>query len=371
MSLCHLIDSIEAGTFQHSEDQELSLAVRIQEELAAGEENEARKKLFGDARHLANHIIQRYLALDQVDRQKLADTYDTEECFNYLGAINNKKRNVLSRNIGINNLQTLILISNYSKVLPILLDYIEFLERTDRPNFKNSRLCGYFNNKGLLSVYRTDLSTGHALRDRGKATDSLCYGLPDDLKKRLTDVSLFIPHRTKLLENYIKFVTTQPSPKPGRISLRVYLQKGGKGWYLFDFRTLKKAVGEIDLISSLTYQLPESLKERVLDASSLLEPRKRILKNYIIYCNHGGELPLFEYLRTHDLVGNLTGRNSAASLSSYVENNFVLGRRWKVGERRDYVGSLSYRINDKVLVKRVEHFNNEYTTTIRNGGLVK
>ena len=106
---------------------------RLAKEEALKKENERLANLFNDVRILADHLIEDYLVLDRKDKIEMADLYGTEKFFKILGGLrrNTKKRLINKlKNKEIKNAKKVIdltnRISNYSKLLPILENYIKW-----------------------------------------------------------------------------------------------------------------------------------------------------------------------------------------------------------------------------------------------------
>ena len=130
MSLCELINRFESGEVSDT-DLDHALAVNVAEELAQVEENEQQAVLFGDVRILADHLIEQYLVLDQADKARMTEVYVGEKIFQKIGGIQNSKKKKLKEKLGDKNLNLLLHISNYSKLVPIIESYARFIGGAD------------------------------------------------------------------------------------------------------------------------------------------------------------------------------------------------------------------------------------------------
>jgi hypothetical protein len=342
-SLCQLVDTIESGTFQPSKEDDLSLAVRIQEELAAGEENKARKKLFGDARHLADHIIKRYLVLDQETRQKMADVYETEQmgsgnrlragAFQNIGGIRTGTRVKLKNYLNNSEINLLNHISNYSKIIPFLVRYSEFVEKLPKPTRKETLFPNFLLNIGqrALNNYNFCENRKYLVNDERHSAEVLTWGVPEELRKRVLDCESLVNYRTKRINEYCEWVRKLDVPLIKYSGLHRFFVERDEEWITrYDFRAMNLLRGRTrkSLIDSVTYGLPEELKESIVASASLLAPRIVFLEKYAIMLEDlkspvGRKVKLTNMLATTNIQGESVDKKGEGSLSQWIQTDFA------------------------------------------------
>ena len=233
MTLDQLINKFEAGKVTDA-DFEHPLARDIVEELAQCKESDVQKALFDDTRILADHIIEPYLSLDREDKLNMAEAYQTEECFQIIGGIHSHTQSNLKRSLGDSNLWLLSFISNYSRLIPILQNYIRYIEGNETLSRRFSSLAHYLCNRNIegrrvkksskesmQSFYEYDFRNNSIFKkiDAKSVLESMTYGIPEELKQRVLDVASLLPQRIKALENYVKYVEENENLKKTNSSL--------------------------------------------------------------------------------------------------------------------------------------------------------
>lgn len=393
MSLADLITDIENETWKITEDTDLTTVIRIKEELAACEQNEARAKLFGDARQLADVIIKKYLALDQEDRQKMADVYETEECFERIGALLPSQRHRFLKILGNRNFLLLRQISNYNRLIPILEEYIHHVETSPNIKVGNSSLLYYLYNYPLVGE-EANSSTSKSLArfimynfvknkkmsntNKRAVFKSLTYGVPEDLKQRVKDAMSLLPVRKKILENYVYYISNDFNLNMAYASLRFYLSnfnldgkrvtKASKqslnSFTAFDFKKNKtiKKITSWSIFNSLTYRISVKLRKKVRNAMTLLPIRKRILENYLSYINNTPnaeprKLTLSYYMFNFNMIGKPVESMGPESLMNLYYYDFCKGQKVRSTNLAKAVTSMLYSVKDEDLIAKVRKYN--------------
>src|SRR3989344_2710640 len=237
MSLCELINRLEAGA-PAADDLGHPLALAVVAELGQCEKSEEQRKLFGDCRVLADHIIEQYLRLDCEDKLKMAEVYQQEGCFRRLGGVGGFVQKKLRKRLGKPNLELLLWISNYSKLIPVLERYITWVESQDHVNPGRVYLSGYLrsnnlngrqvkegSNRSLHSFVRYDF---HALKrrmhgDHNIVLESILFGVNDALQGSVLDAHSLLATRRIILENYIAWIEGLTDVNTGMVSFIGYL----------------------------------------------------------------------------------------------------------------------------------------------------
>ncbi len=362
MTLDKLIQRFEKGNIEDT-DFEHPLARSVIEELAQCEENNLQKKIFGDAKILSDGIIERYLKLDREDKLKMAEVYETGKYFQKVGGLPPSTRKSLIKLLGDSNFLLIHQISNYSKIIPVLENYCDWIENIKKINPSQASLQNYLNspnrNIGKATMVKDSLGSwcGYDFekaeymksRNDKRIVKSLTYGVPKDLKSRVKEAESLLPLRIKVLENYCDWVDSG-KVKPGKSSLQYYITshtisgdtaiinsiESMNSWATYDFRESKmlresinsqsKEIVREEIFESLTHGVPKKLKERAKQASSLVPLRIKILENY---CKHVEDAKLLKpsfaslrlYLKSYDYHGNKANK-FGDSLNSFTQYYF-------------------------------------------------
>ena len=161
-----------------------------------------------------------------------------------------------------------------------------------------------------------------------------------------------LPNRIKVLEDYVSYVESKKSPNPNEVGLYKFLRKNNlESWYKTDFRAgrgWEEERNEEKTFLSLTYKVPDELKQRVSDAMTLLPHRIEVLEDYVSSVEskispNSSEVGLCKFLIENNL-------------RSWYRTDFRAGRGWETGEKIDTISSLTYRIEDKELVEKVRMY---------------
>jgi len=284
-------------------------------------------------------------------------------------------------------------VRDYMSLLPIrikiLENYANYVENA--PNLKkdNSTLSYYFrhhNIKGkkiregsrnsLINLYGYDF-INNTVMDKvnpQSAFEPLTFGIPDALKQRVRNAMTLLPFRIKILENYIEYVEDGPNPRHSNLAYYLfnYNLKGKKvktgsansltRFYYYDHNINREFKLSIEAaFQSLTYGVPEELKQRVRDAMSMLHVRKRILENYVHYIENTPNLKvksrtLGNYMGYHDINGRKVQYGCKDSLINFYKHDFITNRRMVKADRELAFKSLTYGIQDQELVAKVRRY---------------
>ncbi|HLC47359.1 MAG TPA: hypothetical protein VJI75_06560 [Candidatus Nanoarchaeia archaeon] len=390
MSLCELINRLEAGA-PAADDLGHPLALAVVAELGQCEKSEEQRKLFVDARKLADHIIEPYLRLDRQDKLKMAEVYEREKCFRKVGGINSLIQEKLKKKLGDELFLLLRSISNYSKLIPVLERYVARIEGGDiRP--KTSTLYYYVLRHGwggelvkraspdslkICTTYNFQNNKSCLRGGTGVVLETMLFGVDDDLKKRMLDAHSLLPVRKRILEQYVRHVESSGDVTPCGVSLSGYLYTHGFGgeeiesqscdslqsFAQFDFRVHKSGLhgGKNSVLDSMLHRVDDDLSKRVLDVRSLLSVRKRILANYISwieskdYVKSSG-VSLSGYLRTHGFGGEDVNRDSSDSLITLAIFDFRTHKSRMRGGNPAVVESMLFGITDQDLIAKVRKY---------------
>lgn len=371
MTLEALILRCETGEMLEA-DYEHHLAKDVLDELAQGTEEEKQAALFTDVRKLSDGIIEQYLTLDREDKLKMAHVYQEEECFKRIGVFytstRKRLRSVDINNlgpVGKNNLNLLLQISNYSKLIPVLENYLKFIERNNvKPS--GASLGFYLSNHNLegkkvkhksiesmSSLSRHDFVNNQVLerKDNKSILKSLTYGVPEELEKRVEEAGTLLPVRIKILEDYVEYVEKIDFLTPMTSSLAYYLRnhnldgkevRGRESMSTLstnDFasdKVLKKQDNK-SIRESFTYGVHEQLKRKVEEAETLLPLRIKILKNYVQHIEASNYInpsssSLARYLRIHNVKGEEFKAQSAKTMAALSTYDFKNGCGLKINQ---------------------------------------
>src|SRR3989344_5083024 len=286
MSLCELINRLEAGA-PAADDLGHPLALAVVAELGQCEKSEEQRKLFVDARKLADHIIEPYLRLDRQDKLKKAEGYEREKSFRNVGGINSLIQEKLKKKLGDELFLLLRSISNYSKLIPVLERYVARIEGGDiRP--KTSTLYYYVLRHGwggelvkraspdslkICTTYNFQNNKSCLRGGTGVVLETMLFGVDDDLKKRMLDAHSLLPVRKRILEQYVRHVESSGGVTPVSVSLSGYLRTHGFGGEdvnrdssdslitlaIFDFRTHKSRMrgGNPAVVESMLFGITD------------------------------------------------------------------------------------------------------------------
>jgi len=270
MTICDMISRFEARTPTDT-DIEHELAGRVIEELGKCKESPEQAVLFTDARKVADHLLEQYLKLDQDDKAKMAEVYATEECFNKIGGFNGALRKRFHHILADDVINLLGQISDYLQIIPMLESYIEFTKTQGAKGVRHSTLIHFLLN---YNVGGEKINSG----DRGSL--ALCYR-----------------------RDFIKGIKIKEKTKKS-------------------------------IFESLTWGVPEKLREKVRDASSLINVRIRVLENYLKYSEGQDEIninnsTLAYYLTNHNIDGEFVGKLGEGSLYLFYIYDFKKGETFK------------------------------------------
>jgi len=283
-------------------DFEHPLARDIVEELAQCKENELQATLFGDARKLADHIIEEYLCLGREDKLKMAETYK-KEFSELLGGISSGKRKHLQVVLGKTNLNFLLQISNYSKLVSILENYIEYV-KTSKTNLLRSYQLSYYlynhNTKGkkvergsknsMKKLYEYDIKNNKIFNKKNNSLlfDSMTWGISEKVMEEMIDARSILKPRIKILESYLANLERNTNLKISNSSLQLYLAThdidGNKleknkrnslqSFIHYDFKNNQDGkTNGFSLLESITFRVPDNLRKKVFDTATLLTKR--------------------------------------------------------------------------------------------------
>ena len=242
-------------------------------------------------------------------------------------------------------MESLLHISNYPKLIPILKNYLTYIDvnyirNNKNLKFKHTYLTYYISNynikgikvsrdKSLLSLYQYDFQNNEIFKTQGKTQGlksllkSLIWGLPNELKQSVIDATSLLHKRKKILENYIYYISQSQHIIPSTSSLGHFLNHYNingkkvkicspmslKSYYRYDFRKGKdfKKWNDKEVAESLCLGVSKELKQEVKKAQSLLPVRIKILNNYVNYVENNPDIRLTQatlnsYCRTHNLA---------------------------------------------------------------------
>ncbi len=348
-----MIDRFEREAYIDT-DFDHSLAAQIMQELAECQQEPRQAALFADVRKLADHMIDRYMRLDREDRLKMAIVYEREECFREIGPYSSLREKAITSKdieslgiIGPTNFLFLCQISSYSKLIPVLENYIWFVDNNfdSFTSILNKDLTYYFDNydagknrvrkassDSLYAIERYDFRKGRRFRkgekDDYSTFDSLTYGVTLGLRKKVETAGNLEKQRRRMLEHYLVHIRSnwRIIDNIKGLSLSNFLLKESLRFYNYDFRSRTRfAPGkrkEGGLVDSMTLGLPEKFRREVMGASHLVEPRISILKNYIQYVKESDDLKhnqssITYYLTNFSFDGVRVGLASSDSMNSF------------------------------------------------------
>ncbi len=363
MELCDLITEIERGDFSHAQEADFSLVGNIMSEIEVAKENPARARLFRDAKQLNDVIIEPYLRLDEAVKQEMAEVYEQEKCFRRLGGIQSETKLRLEHKIGKENLLLIGHISNYSKLITMIQNYISWVENYQNPNPRDMSPIQYFgchniigqkvpkHRKGSLKAIHTyDFKNGMTKKNQNKTAiiNSLLYGIPEKLKTKFMDATALIPVRKKILDNYLAWTQQFSEPTSGQFKLTSYLSTHSLdgqrvkamsmeslcNFSLFNFRTWKRQKFDSQelVIDSLCFGLNEEYRELIFNTAKMVPQRIQILRNYNKWVLNnmdlkpGSSVSFIKYLRTHSQSGEEVDVGSKGSLTSFSIYDFKLDK---------------------------------------------
>ncbi|HLC47360.1 MAG TPA: hypothetical protein VJI75_06565 [Candidatus Nanoarchaeia archaeon] len=391
MSLCELINRLEAGA-PAADDLGHPLALAVVAELGQCEKSEEQRKLFGDCRVLADHIIESYVRLDRQDKLKMAEVYQQEGCFREICAIGYLQKNRLINVLGESNLHLLLWISNYSKFIPVLEKYVFFVESLSDVHLRRDvSLRWYFRTHSLdggcvnsindsLNTFLTyDLSSFKGKMQCGEKAvlKSVLFGVNSNLQKEILNARSLLYLRKQILSNYVNWIESSNYLSPGRVSFGRYLRNHNlngeetsfrrsdslRAFSLYDFRAYKGKLrgGDEAILDSILYGVDDDLRERVLDACSLLALRKKILNNYVTHIEDDARsldrISLREYLSTFCFGGTLVKPDINVSLCAFAGYDFRTQKSRMHGGNVAVVESMLYRVTDQDLITKVRSYN--------------
>lgn len=386
MSLDELINRIEKNEWQEG-DYEHPLARAVLEELAQGEENPLQKKLFNDAMILADPIIEKYLTLDREDKLKMAEVYSGEESFNQIGGLHSGTQEKLKNKLEHNIYNILCQISNYSKLITIVENYIKYIENDSSISLPTSSLGYYLSNydrknrkidgkrkNSIENIRKFDFKSNRLNKSGSEDSifKSITYGLPDGLVQRLIEVQSLSPIRKKIVKQYLEYVNNIKDSELRHTSLCYYLthysldgrkvskrnSRSMNRFYMVDFINRKKLQSkDMSLfISSLTQGMPDDTKSKIKEVQNRLERRKKIIANYLTYIEENKDVTLnnsnlIRYLNSHNLEGMRVKRQSKESLHSYVLYDFERLCMHKKYKPEKVIESLTFGMDNQLKKK--------------------
>ena len=257
-------------------------------------ENEAQAVLFTDVLKVSETIIEKYLSLEREDKVKMAQLYCQEEHFKKIGGIFTATKKRFRNELSEESLTLLLQISNYSKITSVLENYIKYIETSENIAIRNSTLQQYLKTHDIKGKYVEKIS------------ESLQWLIQYDFRNNC---------------------------KPNN-----FTNKG--------------------TLESLIFGVPNELRERVENATSLLPVRIRILENYVTHIESGNELcpsssSLANYIRTHNLKGEEVKRGNGA-MSAFRERDFKNNEALKKPDNKSILESLICGVPEDLKIKVTE-----------------
>ena len=239
-------------------------------------------------------------------------------------------------------------------------------------NTKNEKVDGRGKDSMLtLATYDFEKSCILNKHDNKSILESITYGVPAELKKKIVEAECLLPLRVKILKDYIRYTETDDI-NPGGSSVSYYLrnynidglkveresQESMRALAAHDFERdqLLERTDSKSILKSIIHGLPEELKIKVEEAESLLPLRKKILKNYVRFVETTEkESNIGMYMRSHNTKGEkvIQRRDSMHTLSLWdYKNNCRLNHLNNLSILR----SFTHGIQDQDLVAKVRQY---------------
>jgi len=362
MELTDIITQMEKGDFTSVTSIDPLLAMQISEEISISRENKARTKLFADVRKLNDMMIGRYFAVDQEDRQKMAEVYQKEShkvigfhsrkrkgAFEKIGTSQHKIRKMLGKEIDDTSISLLIQISNYSKLIPLLSNYCQRAESLENPTWIDGSIVSYFRLNNLENITRINFAAC-SKNSEGDWLSSLLYGIPEGLRQRVMNARSLLTQRILVMSSYCEEVGGMERPLITKVGIRKYLAAHDLlPWLCTDFSQGRNCTHQsgLDLIESITFGFPDALKQRVIDVSTMLQHRRAVLEEY---CE------TIESIKKPTKVdASICTFLAQRGLTTWTRYDFVNGKQYHKGSEIDFAESLTFGFPEKLKQRVIDN----------------
>ncbi len=270
----------------------------------------------------------------------------------------------------------------------ILENYVSYVNKLINPDPSNTDLMKYFYSfsahdkrvkrvkDSCYSIFNYDFSVGKEISLVKVTIESLCHGLPADLKNRVINAKNLLEKRRKVMKNYVWWVNNLERPMPSDIGLNKYLSTHDEDgnildnrdhnslytWYYCDFKRSSlhaihnEKIDRTSVFESLTYGFSDELKQQVKDALTLKKFRKNLLINYVRKAEETGKYAFLSYLKNYNLVGNPVS-HSKERIEKFVYGLFLFAPKMKSRSVVSLIDKLAFDIEDKELIEKVRQYS--------------